>query len=279
MIPRKASFLPSIQALRQMRAKLDCERDTLEIPGIGVIKLTSLFLFVFALKPTVNTLATGHDHLPPMQGLSATSSKGVNQALMMVERAGEDLSSADIVVPVPLLQQSDCDSDCSDCESFLRCAGCTDDERVSVHGQGGLGNGPEYIHVGAHLVETFSNGHGQTWRCGICRTKCKTYRGRTAKWNPQVMYSHRPSQGLCSLHGSGTYRVRCCDTSCHRRYRAPERRRALAPKVQECAIPFDVRKIILLRRDLHPKALPPQQMEKFMKGPSAINSMSKTQFP
>ena len=258
MIPRKASFLPSIQALRQMRAKLDCEHDTLEIPGIGVIKLTSLFLFVFALKPTVNTLATGHDHLPPMQGLSATSLKGVNQALMMVERAGEDLSSADIVVPVPLLQQSDCDSDC---ESFLRCAECTDDERVSVHGQGGLGNGPKYTHVGAHLVETFSNGHGQS----------------IAKWNPQVMYSHRPSQGLCSLHGFGTYRVRCCDTSCHRRSRA--RRRALPPKIQECAIPFDVRKIILLRRDLHPKALPPQQMEKFMKGPGAINSMGKTQFP
>ena len=39
VIPGKAPFLLSIQALRQMRAKLDCENDTLEIPGIGLINL------------------------------------------------------------------------------------------------------------------------------------------------------------------------------------------------------------------------------------------------
>ncbi|CAE7782803.1 unnamed protein product, partial [Symbiodinium pilosum] len=37
----KAPFLLSIQALRQMKAKLDCERDVLEIPGIGNVKLTT----------------------------------------------------------------------------------------------------------------------------------------------------------------------------------------------------------------------------------------------
>ena len=39
VIPGRAPFLLSIQALRQMKAKLDCERDTLEIPGIGIIPL------------------------------------------------------------------------------------------------------------------------------------------------------------------------------------------------------------------------------------------------
>ena len=39
VIPGKAPFLLSIQALRQMRAKLDCEKDVLDIPGIGCIKL------------------------------------------------------------------------------------------------------------------------------------------------------------------------------------------------------------------------------------------------
>ena len=39
VIPGKAPFLLSIQALRQMRAKLDCGSDTLEIPGIGLLKL------------------------------------------------------------------------------------------------------------------------------------------------------------------------------------------------------------------------------------------------
>ena len=39
VIPGKAPFLLSIQALRQMRAKLDCENHTLDIPGIGRISL------------------------------------------------------------------------------------------------------------------------------------------------------------------------------------------------------------------------------------------------
>ena len=39
VIPGKAPFLLSIQALRQMKAKLDCGSDTLEIPGIGVVHL------------------------------------------------------------------------------------------------------------------------------------------------------------------------------------------------------------------------------------------------
>ena len=39
VIPGKAPFLLSIQALRQMRAKLDCEHDTLTVPGIGVVHL------------------------------------------------------------------------------------------------------------------------------------------------------------------------------------------------------------------------------------------------
>ena len=39
VIPGKAPFLLSIKALRQMRAKLDCENDTLTIPGIGVVNL------------------------------------------------------------------------------------------------------------------------------------------------------------------------------------------------------------------------------------------------
>ena len=39
VIPGRAPFLLSIKALRQMRAKLDCERDTLEIPGIGKVGL------------------------------------------------------------------------------------------------------------------------------------------------------------------------------------------------------------------------------------------------
>ena len=41
VIPGRAPFLLSIQALRQMKAKLDCERDILEIPGIGEVKLTT----------------------------------------------------------------------------------------------------------------------------------------------------------------------------------------------------------------------------------------------
>ena len=39
MIPGKAPFLLSIQALRAMRAKLDCEHDTLEVPGMGTVPL------------------------------------------------------------------------------------------------------------------------------------------------------------------------------------------------------------------------------------------------
>ena len=41
VIPGKAPFLLSTQALRQMKAKLDCERDVLEVPGIGAVKLTT----------------------------------------------------------------------------------------------------------------------------------------------------------------------------------------------------------------------------------------------
>ena len=37
----RAPFLLSIQALQQMKAKLDCERDILEMPGIGEVKLTT----------------------------------------------------------------------------------------------------------------------------------------------------------------------------------------------------------------------------------------------
>ena len=40
VIPGRAPFLLSIQALRQMRAKLDCEKDVLEVPGIGSIQLS-----------------------------------------------------------------------------------------------------------------------------------------------------------------------------------------------------------------------------------------------
>ena len=40
VIPGRAPFLLSIQALRQMKAKLDCECDTLTIPGIGCIQLS-----------------------------------------------------------------------------------------------------------------------------------------------------------------------------------------------------------------------------------------------
>ena len=40
VIPGRAPFLLSIQALRQMRAKLDCERDFLEIPKIGCVQLS-----------------------------------------------------------------------------------------------------------------------------------------------------------------------------------------------------------------------------------------------
>ena len=39
VIPGKAPFLLSIQALRAMKARLDCEHDVLEIPGIGKIPL------------------------------------------------------------------------------------------------------------------------------------------------------------------------------------------------------------------------------------------------
>ena len=39
MIPGKAPFLLSIQALRAMKARLDCEHDVLEIPGIGKVPL------------------------------------------------------------------------------------------------------------------------------------------------------------------------------------------------------------------------------------------------
>ena len=39
VIPGKAPFLLSIQALRAMKAKLDCEHDVLEIPGIGKVRL------------------------------------------------------------------------------------------------------------------------------------------------------------------------------------------------------------------------------------------------
>ena len=40
VIPGKAPFLLSIKALRQMKAKLDCGRDVLEIPRIGEVSLT-----------------------------------------------------------------------------------------------------------------------------------------------------------------------------------------------------------------------------------------------
>ncbi|CAE7867435.1 hypothetical protein AK812_SmicGene12586 [Symbiodinium microadriaticum] len=39
VIPGRAPFLLSIQALRQMKAKLDCSTDTLEIPNIGTVQL------------------------------------------------------------------------------------------------------------------------------------------------------------------------------------------------------------------------------------------------
>ena len=41
VIPGRAPFLLSTQALRQMKAKLDCEREIHEIPGIGEVKLTT----------------------------------------------------------------------------------------------------------------------------------------------------------------------------------------------------------------------------------------------
>ena len=76
VIPGKAPFLLSIQALRQMRAKLDCENDTLEIPGIGLINLAinsvgHYMLPLFGFKESTHVKPS----LPPglSHGLSAAA--------------------------------------------------------------------------------------------------------------------------------------------------------------------------------------------------------------
>ena len=75
VIPGKAPFLLSIQALRQMRAKLDCEKDTLEIPGIGLISLSINSVGHYML-PLFDFQGPSPQPSPPpglAQGLSASA--------------------------------------------------------------------------------------------------------------------------------------------------------------------------------------------------------------
>ena len=90
---------------------------------------------------------------------------------------------------------------------------------------------PEYAHVGSHLVEMYANGQGQTWHCGMCRTKCKTRRGRIArlvKSTGIITYTVR-QDCECTMVPNG---FRHNDLACHRRSYPHGRRRDRAAQVQ-----------------------------------------------
>ncbi|CAE7766960.1 GIP [Symbiodinium sp. CCMP2592] len=296
VIPGKAPFLLSIQALRQMRAKLDCEADLLEIPGIGRIKLSVnsvghylLPLFDFHNRPS-----------PPPgleQGLSAATEAKVDGPEDENEqeadsRLAKDTKGPWIQLPKELaavhLDWTECAKcageplaiDASDARLFLFVF-ATKPQVLMAHHVHETSDAdmhvrvmsecqcvikeattpPAYAHVGSHLVETFSNGYGQTWHCAICRGKCKICRGRVAKWvrsSGQLTYTHRRDCECTMIPGptvsmqmsplvTGDH-IRVADAEIH------------LPKSKSIPYPFDIRKITMQKQDVHPKALPASAM-------------------
>ena len=88
VIPGKAPFLLSIQALRAMRAKLDCEHDVLEVPGIGKVPLETNAVGHYLL-PLLD-FSSGHAFASAEAGLGPDSELVIDEA---VSRPGVIVSS------------------------------------------------------------------------------------------------------------------------------------------------------------------------------------------
>ena len=86
VIPGKAPFLLSIQALRAMKAKLDCEHDVLEIPGVGKVQLETNTVGHYLLP--LFEFQSGHAFVSAEAGLGPDSELVVDED---VARLGDNL--------------------------------------------------------------------------------------------------------------------------------------------------------------------------------------------
>ncbi|CAE6968863.1 ABCA1 [Symbiodinium natans] len=83
VIPGKAPFLLSIQALRAMRAKLDCANDVLEVPGIGKVPLETNAVGHYLL-PLLD-FSSGHAFASAEAGFGPDSELIVDEAVTRPE--------------------------------------------------------------------------------------------------------------------------------------------------------------------------------------------------
>ncbi|OLQ11048.1 hypothetical protein AK812_SmicGene5122 [Symbiodinium microadriaticum] len=209
VIPGKAPFLLSIQALRAMRAKLDCEHDVLEVPGIGKVPLETNAVGHYLL-PLLD-FSSGHAFASAEAGLGPDSELVIDEAVSRSD--GYAIGALVRLAKVKAAQIG------YRSKVFRRPPARLERAWVLVMPLPPVGvcaclvkpdtiQPPRYAHCSHHMIEAFGNATGNTFHCSHCRLKCRECKGRVArvvKATGEIQYSHRKDCAVTPIPGPSAF--------------------------------------------------------------------------